>query len=95
MINLSSIHINLDYVLNRLNLTKNKLAVEAKLRPNLIGEMTEGKTKAIKLETLATLLDTLNMISIEQGDDLVVTVGDILVYVPDDPSIKKRIIKSK
>jgi DNA-binding Xre family transcriptional regulator len=78
----SEIKINLDRILNILDISKNKLAVEGKLRPNLILEMTDGKTKAIKLDTLATILDTLNDISISQGKGFI-DVSDILSYVPD------------
>lgn len=78
----SEIKINLDWILNILDISKNKLAVEGKLRPNLILEMTDGKTKAIKLETLATILDTLNHISISQGKGFI-DISDILSYKPD------------
>ncbi|OMD69284.1 helix-turn-helix domain-containing protein [Paenibacillus odorifer] len=79
---MSEIKINLDQVLDILEISKNKLAVEGKLRPNLILEMTDGKTKAIKLETLATILDTLNHISILKGKGFV-DISDILSYEPD------------
>ncbi|WP_339198490.1 helix-turn-helix transcriptional regulator [Paenibacillus sp. FSL P4-0176] len=79
---MSKIDINLDSILEELNISKNKLAVEAKLRPNLITEMSDGKTKAIKLETLATLLDTINRISATQ-DGKVYDVADLFIYTPD------------
>lgn len=79
---MSKIEITLDKVLTKLDITKNKLAVEAKLRPNLISEMTEGKTKAIKLETLLKILDTLNEISSEQGKGFI-DISDLLIYSID------------
>lgn len=79
---MAKIEINLDTILDELNISKNKLAVEAKLRPNLITEMSDGKTKAIKLETLGTLLDTINRISFEQ-DGRRYDVADLFNYTPD------------
>jgi DNA-binding Xre family transcriptional regulator len=58
--------------------TKNALAREAKVRPNLIYEMCEGKTKRIDLETLSTIIDTLNHLSGKQH-----RLTDILEYKPD------------
>ena len=80
---MSKIEITLDKILDELYITKNKLAVEAKLRPNLISELTDGKTKAIKLETLLKIMDTLNIISAEQGKGFI-DVKDIIAYIPDD-----------
>ncbi|MEC0089908.1 helix-turn-helix domain-containing protein [Paenibacillus macquariensis] len=79
---MSKIEITLDKVLTKLDITKNKLAVESKLRPNLISEMTEGKTKAIKLETLLKILDTLNEISSKQGKGFI-DISDLLKYSID------------
>jgi len=82
---LSKIDINLDSILAELNISKNKLAVEAKLRPNLITEMSEGKTKAIKLETLQRLLDTINTIAedVYGKDSKVYGVSDLIKYTPN------------
>lgn len=77
---MAEIIINLEHILNDLGITKNKLAVEAKLRPNLISELVEGKTKAVKLDTLAKILETLNRLSREQGLSNIYDVGDLFSY---------------
>ncbi|CAH1194663.1 hypothetical protein PAECIP111892_01791 [Paenibacillus auburnensis] len=42
------------------DISKNALAREAKVRPNLIYEMCDNKTKRIELETLEKVLITLS-----------------------------------
>jgi DNA-binding Xre family transcriptional regulator len=61
----------------------NKLAVESKIRQGSIIDMTKGDTKAIKLDTLTKILDTLNSISKEQGKREI-ELTDILEYVTDE-----------
>ncbi|MCI1763628.1 helix-turn-helix domain-containing protein [Heyndrickxia oleronia] len=77
---MSKIIITLDKILDELNITKNKLAVEAKLRPNLITELTEGKSKAIKFETLIKILDTINSIAIIKNIGKTYRVEDLIYY---------------
>ncbi|MBY0158202.1 helix-turn-helix transcriptional regulator [Cytobacillus firmus] len=72
-----AILIKLDDALNDAGVTKNALAREAKVRPNLIYEMCEGKTKRIDLETLSNILDTLNSMTGRQY-----TLTDVLEYMP-------------
>lgn len=55
--------------------TKNALAREAKVRPNLIYDLCEGKTKRIELETLSTILDTLQILT---GKSY--SISDVLEY---------------
>ncbi|NQX61829.1 helix-turn-helix domain-containing protein [Paenibacillus qinlingensis] len=59
-------------------ITKNALAREAKVRPNLIYDLCEGKTKRIELETLSTIIDTLQELT---GNTY--SLGDVLEYVSD------------
>ena len=66
--------------LDELNITKNRLAVEAKIRPNLILELANGDTKAIKIDTLIKILDTLNEIAKNKGLDKEYNVTDIIYY---------------
>jgi DNA-binding Xre family transcriptional regulator len=58
--------------------TKNALAREAKVRPNLIYDLCDGKTKRIELDTLSTIIDTLQVLT---GKSY--TISDILEYVSD------------
>lgn len=73
-----AIIIKLAEVLEAHNITKNTLAREAKVRPNLVYEMCDNKTKRIELETFDKLMTTLNELV---GRN--VPIQDIIEYVPD------------
>ncbi|ALS22089.1 hypothetical protein [Paenibacillus naphthalenovorans] len=77
---MSRIEFTINDTLEELGITKNKLAVEAKLRPNLILELTSGDTKAIKIETLVRILDTINFIAHSQGVEKKYNVENIIRY---------------
>ncbi|WP_350338860.1 helix-turn-helix domain-containing protein [Paenibacillus sp. UMB7766-LJ446] len=49
----------LGYTLDEAGVTKNVLAREAKVRPNLIYDLCEGKTKRLDLDTLNNIVNTL------------------------------------
>ncbi|MDA1476283.1 helix-turn-helix domain-containing protein [Bacillus changyiensis] len=51
---------NMNDILDELGITNNKLAVEAKVRPATIGDLCEGKTKRLELDTIEKILDVLN-----------------------------------
>lgn len=74
-----AIHIKLDRVLAEADITKNALAREAKVRPNLIYDMCEGKTKRMDLDTLSVIIDTLKAMTGRKY-----TVSDILEHVEGD-----------
>lgn len=66
----------LNDILDELGITKNKLAVEAKVRPATIGDLCEGKTKRIELETIEKILYVLNNLSPIKK----YTIDDIILY---------------
>lgn len=66
--------------LEELGITKNKLAVESKVRPPTIADITNGKAKAIQFDTLVRILDALNRISLEQGNVKRYTVEDVFEF---------------
>lgn len=70
-----TIRIKLEETLDVYNITKNALAREAKVRPNLIYEMCEGKTRRIDLDTLSNIIDTLSAMTGRPQD-----ITDILEY---------------
>ncbi|WP_410770110.1 helix-turn-helix domain-containing protein [Fontibacillus sp. BL9] len=72
-----SIRLKLEETLSDAGVTRNALAREAKVRPNLIYDMCEGKTKRIDLETLSTIIDTLNAMT---GRSY--ALNDIIEYIP-------------
>jgi len=53
--------------LDELGISKNRLAVESKIRPNTIYDIVDNQITLIKMVTLETILDTLNSIAIEKG----------------------------
>ncbi|MFB6362507.1 helix-turn-helix domain-containing protein [Paenibacillus elgii] len=55
--------------------SKYAIAREAKVRPNLIYDLCDGKTKRIDLDTLSTIIKTLNELSGRKH-----TISDILEY---------------
>lgn len=69
--------IKLEGALDSAGVTKNALAREAKVRPNLIYDMCDGKTKRIDLDTLSNIIDTLSTMT---GRNYV--LSDILEYIP-------------
>lgn len=66
------------------NITRNKIAVEAKVRPATIYDMAEGKTKRIELTTLENILYVINEIASEKGIDKTYTLDDIFKYTKKD-----------
>jgi len=73
-----TIRIRLRTILDANKITRNALAREAKVRPNLIYDMYDNKSKRIDLETLATIITTLRAMGVD------CEVSDILEYVPKD-----------
>lgn len=80
-----SIRIKLGDTLDSAGVTKNALAREAKVRPNLIYDLCEGKTKRLDLDTLSTIVDTLRTIT---GNEY--TLADVLEYIPDTEESSSR-----
>lgn len=72
------IKFTLTETLDRLGITRNKLAVESKIRPATIADLVHGQTKRIELGTLVSLLDTLNLLVEDKGIN--VTIEDIIKY---------------
>jgi len=68
----------LDSLLNDIGVSKNALAREAKVRPNLIYEICDNKTKRIEIETFNKLLAALAELA---GRN--VLLSEIIDYIPD------------
>lgn len=74
------IKITLQDTLDELGITRNKLAVESKVRPATLHSLVKGHTTLIKFDTLNILLNTLNDIAIGKGINKVYTITDIIDY---------------
>ncbi|WP_416720891.1 helix-turn-helix domain-containing protein [Bacillus subtilis] len=62
------------------DLTRNALAVEAKVRPATINDIASGKSKQINMETLNAIIETLNTFAKEKGLDKKYSVSDIFEH---------------
>lgn len=66
-------------------LTKNTIAVEAKVRPSTLSDLTKGESKAIKFETLNDILNAMNRLMPEEKFD----IGHIINYKEDiEPQLR-------
>ena len=75
---------NLNDTLFDLGITRNALAVEAKVRPLTVNELASGKAKQINFVTLGKILNALNQIAKDKGINNVYTIDDILSYEHED-----------
>lgn len=48
--------------LRELEMSNNKLAVESKIRPATIGDITSGLSKSLSIRTITAILDELNRV---------------------------------
>jgi DNA-binding Xre family transcriptional regulator len=76
--------INLGKTLDELNITRNALAVEAKIRPVTVNELVSGKVKQVNFSTLQSILEALNKIASDKGINKKFKVKDVFEYVPED-----------
>lgn len=74
-----TIQIILGKTLEKYHISKNALAREAKVRPNLIYEMCEAKTKRIDLDTLGKIIFTLEQLTGKKH-----SIADIFEYNTSD-----------
>ncbi|KJD45512.1 MAG: helix-turn-helix domain-containing protein [Bacillota bacterium] len=77
-------HFKLGDILEELDITRNRLAVEAKIRPATVIDMVNGKTKRLELETLVHILDALNKFARQRRFTRTITLADIVEYIPED-----------
>ncbi len=62
----TTIIFTLEDTLKELGITRNALAVEAKIRPGTISDLVNGRSKSVNFETLTAIIDALNRISFEK-----------------------------
>lgn len=61
-------------------LTRNAIAVQAKIRPATLHDIVKGKSKSITFATLEAILDAMN----ELDDTRSYDICDIFVYEPNN-----------
>lgn len=77
---MGKIHFTLKDTIKRLNTTPNRIAVEAKVRPPTVYNMVENKTSRVSMDTLADIIDALNVIAEERGIQEEFDVEDVFIY---------------
>lgn len=77
---MASIIITLEEPLEKIKSSPYKIAKESKVRSNTIYEIMANKKKMINIETLATIIETMNRISKEEGHGVEFDISDILKY---------------
>ncbi|KMJ59387.1 hypothetical protein AB685_00400 [Bacillus sp. LL01] len=70
----------LEETLAELEMTRNALSVESKVRPGTVNEIYAGEAKQVNFQTLAAIIDTLNRAGFEKGLSRRFTVEDIFIY---------------
>lgn len=80
---MSEIEFVLQKTLDEIGMTKNQLSVLGPIRSNTVGEIANGTAKAIKIDTLLKILDTLNEFA-EKNGFRKITESDIIKYVSDN-----------
>jgi DNA-binding Xre family transcriptional regulator len=75
-----TIHFNLAKVLDELVITKNALAVEAKIRPATVASFVNGEVSRIEIPTLISMLDAINRFAIEKGTERRYNIEDLITY---------------
>ncbi|MEH6943663.1 helix-turn-helix domain-containing protein [Bacillus sp. JJ722] len=71
----------LDEVLSELDITRNNLAVEAKIRPATVQDLYNGKTKRLELATIEALLKVINDVAIKKGINKTYKIDDIIEFI--------------
>lgn len=74
------IRVTLQRTLDELGITRNKLAVDYKIRPATLHALVNGETTQIKFETIDTILNALNDMAKVIGVDKIYTITDIIDY---------------
>jgi len=74
------IEFKLGGILEELKLSKNALAVEGKIRPATVAKYETGDMGRIEIDTLVSILDTLNRMAAEKGVDKTYSLEDLIEY---------------
>lgn len=75
-----SIKFRLGDILEELQITKNALAVEAKIRPATVANYVTGEVNRIEIPTLVNMLDALNRFADEKKKGTKYGIDDIMSY---------------
>jgi len=77
---MSIIKSTLQQTLDELEITRNKLSVESKVRAATLQSIVDEKASSIRFDTLIALLDTINEIAQQKGLNKRYGIEDIIKY---------------
>lgn len=77
---MKEVHCTLNQTLKELEITRNRLAVEAKVRPNTINDLANNNAKAINFKTLESILRALEVIAQEKGSYRSYNINDVITF---------------
>lgn len=76
----SNVKITLNNTINKYEgLTRNAVAVEARVRPATVNDLCSGVSKAVKFDTLKRIVDALNTLTGERH-----TIEDVIIIEYDE-----------
>jgi DNA-binding Xre family transcriptional regulator len=75
---------NLGKILAELDMTKNALAVEGKIRPATLSKYEKGEVDRIEVATLTGILDTANRLAVQKGEAPKYGIEDLITYRYED-----------
>ncbi|MBZ4222490.1 helix-turn-helix transcriptional regulator [Bacillus wiedmannii] len=80
-ITMSSMVFTLGETMEEIGITKNKLAVESKVRPATISNLVNGEVGLVRIDTLQSILDALNQLAAENNIDKTYRIEDVVQYI--------------
>ncbi|MRB43012.1 helix-turn-helix domain-containing protein [Bacillus thuringiensis] len=80
-ITMSSMVFTLGETMEEIGITKNKLAVESKVRPATISNLVNGEVGLVRFDTLKSILDALNQLAEKNGVDKTYRIEDVVQYI--------------
>ncbi|OAK38929.1 control protein [Bacillus wiedmannii] len=80
-VTMSSMVFTLGETMEEIGITKNKLAVESKVRPATISNLVNGEVGLVRIDTLQSILDALNQLAAENNIDKTYRIEDVVQYI--------------
>jgi predicted transcriptional regulator len=75
-----TLEFNLGDVLEELEISMNALAVEGKIRPATVSSYVKGDVSRIEVETLVSILETINRLAEDKGLRHSYGIEDVISY---------------
>ena len=79
-----SIEFRLQYVLDELSVSSNRVAVESKTRPGTVLALAKGQMRRLDIDTIDKILIELNRMAADKGMSIRYGIEDVIRYVSDE-----------